>query len=70
MADAKGQVGHVNLNRQKLVAKTLLAGTDYNQKVWHLACEVCGLDYGANGSDFHIRKCPACQNGCPGLAFE
>jgi hypothetical protein len=31
---------------------------------------ICGHRYGANGSDFHIRKCPNCQGGAPGLAIE
>ena len=28
---------------------------------------ICGARYGANGSDFHQRKCPNCQGGMPGL---
>lgn len=70
MAGTKSQVGDTNRNGQTFVARTDLDGTDHNQKVWRLHCNHCGNDYGANGSDFHIRKCPACQGGRPGLAFE
>ena len=31
---------------------------------------ICGHRYGANGSDFHIRKCPKCQGGAEGLSIE
>ncbi len=69
MGDVKGQVGDTNPNHQKLIAKTAIAGTDHNQRVWRLQCADCGTEYGANGSDFHIRKCPSCQGGRPGLEF-
>lgn len=69
MTTTKGQIGDINPNRQKLIAKTDLPGTDYNQKVWQVHCESCATDYGANGSDFHHRKCPKCQGGAPGLDF-
>ena len=69
------RIGEANRNRQRLVQKTAERGTDYNQYVWVLICEyesadhagVCGYQYGANGSDFHERKCPICPGGKPGL---
>lgn len=69
------QVGEINRNSQRLVRKTDQPGTDHNQHVWVLVCEndsehhagVCCHQYGANGSDFHLRKCPACQGGAGGL---
>jgi hypothetical protein len=70
MAKSKSEMGDKNVNRQRLVAKTHLPGTDHNQYVWHLHCETCDNDYGANGSDFHHRKCPKCQSGAPGLDFD
>lgn len=69
MAASKSQPGDLNRNRQRLIAKTARPGTDHNQYVWHLRCEACGVEYGANGSDFHQRKCPACQGGAAGLEF-
>lgn len=33
-----------------------------------LACTHCGANYAANGSDIHLRKCPACQGGNPSTA--
>jgi hypothetical protein len=63
------EVDDVNKNGQKLLAKTEFKGTDHNQKIWALQCthERCGHVYGANGSDFHLRKCPKCQGGASGL---
>ena len=59
--------GTVNGNNQKLLAKTDFRGTDHNQKVWALQCQHCGHVYGANGSDFHERKCPKCGGGKTGI---
>jgi hypothetical protein len=67
VARSQRQPGDISARRQRLVAKTDRPGTDHNQYVWHLACERCGAEYGANGSDFHHRKCPICQGGAPGL---
>ena len=64
------QVGCTNRNKQRLVVKTTQPGNDHNQYVWVLVCErdslehagVCCHQYGANGSDFHQRRCPVCQS--------
>jgi hypothetical protein len=71
------QLGDINRNNQVLVARTEAKGNDHNQYVWVLECsgklgtgEVCRHRYGANGSDFHLRKCPSCQGGAPGLSIE
>ena len=63
------EIGDVNKNKQKLLAKTEFKGNDHNQKIWALQCthESCGHVYGANGADFYERKCPKCQGGTPGL---
>jgi hypothetical protein len=61
------KVGDLNRNGQELLAKTDAKGTDHNQKIWALQCSGCGHVYGANGSDFHQRKCPKCQGGAPGI---
>jgi hypothetical protein len=67
MAATKAQLGDINPNRQRLVAKTDLPGTDHNNRIWGVHCGACGGAYGVNGSDFHHRKCPTCQGGAPGL---
>jgi hypothetical protein len=69
MARSNVQAGESNPNRQTLITKTDLPGNDHNQRVWHVRCTDCGTEYGANGSDFHHRKCPACQGGAAGLGF-
>jgi len=64
---SKRQNGDLNKNQQRLIRKTSAAGTDHLQYVWILECSACDHRYGANGSDFHHRKCPKCQGGKPGL---
>lgn len=68
---AKGttEPGYRNPNGQVVIGPTGHAGTDHNQRIYHLCCGRCGLNYGANGSDIHSRKCPACGGGRPGLAI-
>lgn len=61
--------GYRNRNGQIVIRATGHPGTDHNQQVYQLACERCGLNYGANGSDIHGRKCPACGGGRPGLVL-
>ena len=69
--------GDINPNDQILISRTDRSGTDHLQYVWVLVCArrtsdgvICGHRYGANGSDFHIRKCPKCQGGAAGLNIE
>ncbi len=62
--------GFTNPNGQVVLRATGLPGTDHRQKIYVLACRDCSLEYGANGSDIHGRKCPACQKGAPGLAIN
>ena len=59
--------GYENSNGQTVVRHTGQPGTDFGQSVYELRCKDCGHVYGANGSDIHERKCPACQAGRPGL---
>ena len=63
-------VGYTNPRGQRVVSATELKGTDHNSRVYELQCGSCGLRYGANGADIHIRKCPKCQDGRPGLSLE
>ena len=61
--------GELNRNSQRLLRKTKFKGTDHQQYIWALQCErdECGHVYGANGSDFHLRRCPKCNGGAPGI---
>jgi hypothetical protein len=61
--------GYVNRNGQVVIRATGLPGTDYGQYIYVLRCSHCAYEYGANGSDVHLRRCPECQGGAPGLAF-
>lgn len=77
MTTSERQRGDINANDQILIARTDRPGTDHNQYVWILVCarrnsngDICGQRYGANGSDFHHRKCPTCQGGMPGLEID
>lgn len=77
MTTSQRRPGDINPNDQILIARTHRPGTDHLQYVWVLVCArrvrdgaICGHRYGANGSDFHIRKCPKCQGGAPGLDIE
>lgn len=77
MATSDRQPGDINANDQILIARTDRPGNDHNQVVWVLVCarrsasgELCGHRYGANGSDFHQRKCPKCQGGATGLDID
>ena len=76
MARSRVQIGDINRNGQRLLAKTNVPGNDHLQYRWNVECtrpaegeELCGHRYSVNGSDFHQRKCPACQGGATGLAF-
>jgi hypothetical protein len=64
------ELGYLNRNSQRVVAHTPTAGNDHNQRVYVLACASCGHQYGANGSDIWQRKCPLCQGGADGLAWN
>ena len=67
MSKGTTQIGYINRNRQKVVEKTDLDGTDNNQKIYELECLECGHRYGANGSDIFQRRCPVHDGGKPGL---
>lgn len=77
MPTSKRQLGDINENDQVLIARTTSPGTDHMQYIWVLVCArrspdgaLCGYRYGANGSDFHHRKCPSCQSGAAGLPVD
>jgi hypothetical protein len=62
-------VGFRNVNGQTVLRETNLSGNLDGQRVYVLMCGHCAHQYGANGCDIHIRKCPACMDGQPGLAY-
>lgn len=62
--------GFRNRNDQTVIRGTDIPGTDHNQYVYELKCGRCGLHYGANGSDIHLRRCPGCDGGAPGLDYQ
>ncbi len=64
------RLGYTNRNRQRCLGTRGLRGTDHGQSVYLLQCLDCGHQYGANGSDVFLRKCPACQGGAPGIHGE
>ena len=57
----------VNRHGQKLNAQTADRGNHSFARMWVLECTHCGESYGANSCDFHIRRCPHCQDGKAGL---
>lgn len=63
------QIGFLNPHSQICTGHRGKAGTDHLQLVYRVECGLCGHVYGANGSDMHERRCPACQNGAPGLEY-
>lgn len=67
MTESRGttKIGFLNSNGQINIRPLGLPGTDHGQSLYQLACTHCGHNYAANGSDIHLRKCPACQNGRP-----
>tara|TARA_R110000782_G_scaffold218632_1_gene306009 strand:+ start:2458 stop:2682 length:225 start_codon:yes stop_codon:yes gene_type:complete len=70
MPESRGttKVGFQNPNGQINIRPLNLPGTDHGQRLYQLACTHCGMNYAANGSDIHLRKCPACQGGNPSTA--
>lgn len=63
------QIGYTNPNGQRCLGHRDVPGTDHLQLAYKTECTHCGMTYGANGSDMHLRRCPSCQSGAPGLPF-
>jgi hypothetical protein len=64
------RIGSINRNSQEVIRRTDLPGSDHRQRIYVLRCHSCNLEYGANGTDVWLRKCPGCQGGKPGLNFQ
>jgi len=61
------RVGYLNADDQVVLGPTGRAGTDHGQKIYVLKCQHCAHEYGANGSDIALRRCPTCNGGAPGF---
>jgi hypothetical protein len=62
------RLGFTNKNNQSVVGAAPEYFSNHDSaKPWQLYCLFCKNEYGANGCDIHIRKCPKCQNGKAGL---
>ncbi len=58
------RIGDSNSKGQVLIRKTDVKSTTHAfAKVWVMRCGTCGHEYGSNGCDAHIRKCPRCYEG-------
>ena len=55
--------GFENPKRQRVIRRTALEGNLPGVRVYVVRCSDCGIEYGANGCDIHIRRCPHCQSG-------
>lgn len=65
------EIGDINRNGQKLIRKTTQRSPNHsNQRIWIIRCTEDNHEYGANGCDFHLRKCPYHQGGQPGFPFD
>jgi hypothetical protein len=63
--------GEKNLHGQEVVRKTGARSESHpNQRVYHIRCSKCRHEYGANGCDLHLRRCPSCQGGAAGEALR
>ena len=62
------RIGYRNPEGQEVTRKTAQVGPGH-QRVFVMRCQVCGHEYGAYGCDIGIRRCPACQDGPPGIAL-
>ena len=60
--------GAENRNGQVVLGPTGQRGNDHGQSVYALRCTHCGHEYGANGSDVWLRRCPSCGGGAPGFS--
>ena len=69
MSKRTTEIGFINANNQEVIRKTNTKGNDHNQYVYVLKCHNCNHEYVANGSDIHIRRCPAHDGGAKGLDY-
>jgi hypothetical protein len=63
------EVGYRNGSQQTVVRTTGLQRRGEGETVFVLRCGYCEHQYGANGSDIDLRRCPVYQGGAPGLHY-
>jgi hypothetical protein len=63
------EIGYTNRNGQMNLVHRFKPGADHGQRAYKLVCQHCGHEYGANGTDIHLRKFPNCQDGRPGIEY-
>lgn len=56
MARSSMKIGYTNPNGQTVVGK--MDPGDRDRVIYVLKCEMCGLEYGARGSDVSGLRCP------------
>lgn len=56
-------IGYTNNWYQTNNGCTGRKGSDHNQYLYSMHCNLCGCEYEANGTDIFQKKCPACQGG-------
>lgn len=56
--------GYTNKHGQIVIARTGFPSESFpGQTIYHLRCGHCRHDYGSNGKDIHLRRCPRHQDG-------
>jgi hypothetical protein len=59
--------GYKNKHGQIVIARTGFPSESFpGQTIYHLRCSHCHHDYGSNGKDIHLRRCPRHQDGIKG----
>ncbi len=63
------KIGYTNSNNQMCRGHRDKSGNLEGQTAYKMYCRDCGAEYGVNGADIHLRKCPACQGGASGIEY-
>ena len=59
--------GYENRNGQRVIASTGFPSETFpGQTVYRMRCVHCQHEYGSNGCDIHLRRCPRHQDGTRG----
>jgi hypothetical protein len=59
--------GYTNQHGQTVISRTGFPSETFpGQTIYHLRCSHCSHDYGSNGKDIHLRRCPRHQDGARG----
>ena len=59
--------GFQNVNGQRVIEATGWASESMaGQRIYRMRCVHCGHEYGSNGCDIHLRRCPFHDGGARG----